>query len=94
MFRSQSKSKSLKVQRETVRVLAGSHLASAQGGATVFNGGVGGATGGVVVATVNPQCPFEPPRDINERSWTGNGCGATGGPVFTSGVSLVTSTLP
>lgn len=32
MFRSQSKSKSLKVQRETVRVLSASALESAQGG--------------------------------------------------------------
>jgi hypothetical protein len=32
MFRSKSKSKSLKVQRETIRVLAGSQLTFAQGG--------------------------------------------------------------
>jgi hypothetical protein len=45
MFRSQ-KSKSLKVQRETVRILAGSQLASAQGGGRVgFDGPIqSGAT--------------------------------------------------
>jgi hypothetical protein len=47
MFRSQSKSKSLKIQRETVRVLAGSQLASAQGGGPfVFDGPVIIITGG------------------------------------------------
>jgi hypothetical protein len=55
MFRSQSKSKSLKVQRETVRVLAGSQLAAAQGG--------GFGNQGPFVAT-EEVCPAPPQIDL------------------------------
>jgi hypothetical protein len=73
MFRSQSKSKSLKVQRETVRILAGAELSAAQGGA-----GFGNVTVGTVVVTVDENCPRPP--DINgptgrSMSAPGNGCG-------------------
>jgi hypothetical protein len=57
MFRSQSKSKSLKVQRETVRVLVGSQLASAQGG------GFGQAGQGTMVFS-DDACPAPPQIDL------------------------------
>jgi hypothetical protein len=70
MFRSQSKSKSLKVQRETVRVLSGSQLVSAQGGGF----GIGRQVGFDLSERI--ACPLPPQIDTsNDISMSAGGCG-------------------
>ena len=87
MFRSQSKSKSLKLQRETVRVLAGSQLASAQGGGGIL---IGNIVNPPVVVTRNIDCPslpdVQPPDNISRNA---NACGNT----FPS-ISIIVNPLP
>jgi hypothetical protein len=85
MFRSQSKSKSLKVQRETVRILAVSQLASAQGG------GFAQAQPGTMVYT-EIVCPRPPQFDtINDVSQSApGGCG----PQLPSGSIIINPSYP
>lgn len=88
MFRSQSKSKSLKVQRETVRVLSASALESAQGG--TFQG----ATAACEIATRQATCPNP---QLSGGQGTGQSLTAAGGCgqiEITTGVGLPVSRLP
>jgi hypothetical protein len=85
MFRSQSKSKSLKVQRETVRILAVSQLASAQGG------GFAQAQPGTMVYT-DIVCPRPPQIDLpNDNS---NIVVAGCGPQIPSGTIIINPSYP
>jgi hypothetical protein len=92
MFRSQ-KSKSLKVQRETVRVLAGSQLASAQGGTLQVGGRFEGVTGDCQVLTQGQACTqLGGNNDTTiSRTAAGGGCGTI---PITSGRVLPPSLLP
>jgi hypothetical protein len=88
MFRSQ-KSKSLKVQRETVRILAGSQLASAQGG-----GMFEGATAACEIATRQNTCPNPQLGGATNGTGVSQIVGGCGQVEITTGHGLPVSRLP
>jgi hypothetical protein len=85
MFRSQSKSKSksLRVQRETLRTLGGAELGAAQGG--------GAQVGQRAFFTQDATCPRIPDIQLPNVSMTapGNGCGGQ-----LPSISIIVNPLP
>jgi len=89
MHRTSSKSRSLQIQRETVRVLASSDLRSVHGGTL---GTIAVTNGCPVIATVNADCPHGSDPTIGQNSNVPGSCPQI--PIFTSGRGLPIDPTP